>query len=41
MPLAHAGHWLGALAGVVPVLVVAVWIGFTTLRDRRRGKKAP
>ena len=40
MTLAHAGHWFGSLAAVIPVLGVALWIGLTTLRDRRRKKKA-
>jgi hypothetical protein len=35
-PLAHAGHWLGAVAAVIPVLLVVGWIAFTSLRDRRR-----
>jgi hypothetical protein len=34
--LAHAGHWLGTVAAVIPILLVVGWILFTTLRDRRR-----
>jgi hypothetical protein len=37
--LGHAGHWLGAAAAVVPVVVVAVWILVSTLGDRRRRGK--
>ena len=37
--LAHAGHWIGAVAAVVPVAAVALWILFTTLADRRRKRK--
>jgi hypothetical protein len=37
--LAHAGHWLGAAAAVIPVVAVAVWILITTLADRRRRGK--
>ena len=40
IPLAHAGHWLPSLAGVVPVVAVAVWIAVVTLRDRRRRRRA-
>ncbi len=40
MTLAHTGHWLTALAGVVPLVLFAAWIGIVTLRDRRRKKKA-
>lgn len=38
-PLAHAGHWLPSVAAVVPVLLVGAWIGYVTLRDRRRRGK--
>jgi hypothetical protein len=37
--LAHAGHWLAALAAVIPVVLVAAWILVTTLADRRRRGK--
>jgi hypothetical protein len=38
--LAHAGHWLVSVAGVVPVVLMAAWIGIATLRDRRRRRRA-
>jgi len=34
--VAHAGHWLGALAAIIPVLLVVGWILVTGIRDRRR-----
>lgn len=37
--LAHAGHWIGAVAAAVPVAAVAVWILVTTFADRRRRGK--
>ena len=39
-PLAHAGHWLPAVAAVVPVVAGVVWIAVATLRDRRRRRGA-
>ena len=32
---AHAGHWLLGLAYAAPVLVLGVWIGIVSWRDRR------
>ena len=37
VPLAHAGHVLVDLLTVLPVLVLIIWFGFITIRDRRRG----
>jgi len=36
-PLAHAGHVLVDLLTVLPALVLIVWFGIITIRDRRRG----
>jgi hypothetical protein len=37
LPLAHAGHVLVDLLTVAPVIVLVIWFGFITIRDRRRG----
>jgi hypothetical protein len=37
--LAHAGHWIGGVAAAIPVIAIAVWIGLTTLADRRRRRR--
>jgi hypothetical protein len=34
---AHAGHWLVSLAYFAPVAAFLVWLGITTVRERRRG----
>ena len=34
--LAHAGHWLVNVAYFVPVLGFLGFLGFTTLKERRR-----
>jgi hypothetical protein len=39
MVLAHAGHWLVQLAYFVPVLGFLIWLGITTLRERRRDRR--
>ena len=41
VPLAHAGHVLVDLLTVLPVLVLIIWFGFITIRDRRRGEHRP
>ena len=33
---AHAGHWLIDVAYFLPVAGFMVWLGWTTIRDRRR-----
>ena len=33
--LAHAGHWLVSVAYFMPVVIFLIWLGITTLRDRR------
>jgi hypothetical protein len=39
LPIAHAGHWLVSAAYFVPVVGFLVWLGFVTLRDRRRQRR--
>jgi hypothetical protein len=40
MPLlAHSGHWLVNVMYVAPVLVIVVWVGVQSIRDRRSGGK--
>ena len=33
---AHAGHWLIDVAYFLPVAGFMAWLGWTTVRDRRR-----
>jgi hypothetical protein len=35
--IAHAGHWITAVAYFSPVVVFLVWLGITTLRERHSG----
>jgi hypothetical protein len=37
LPVAHAGHVLVDLLTVAPVIVLVIWFGFITIRDRRAG----
>ena len=37
--LAHAGHWLVQVAYFAPVLGFVVWLGITTLKQRRRDRE--
>ena len=39
--LAHAGHWLVQAAYFLPVVAFLVWLGITTVRERRRGGPGP
>lgn len=39
-PLAHTGHWLVSLLYLVPVVVIAGFLGVQAWRDRRRGRRA-
>lgn len=40
MPLiAHSGHWLVDLAYVSPVVGLLIWLGVTTLRERRQAAR--
>lgn len=34
--IAHSSHWLVNLAYLGPVLAFLVWLGFTTLKERRQ-----
>jgi hypothetical protein len=34
--MAHAGHWLESLVYLVPICGFAIWLGITTVKDRRR-----
>jgi hypothetical protein len=38
-PLAHAGHWLEGVVYLVPIGGFALWLGITTVRDRRRQRE--
>lgn len=33
--IAHASHWLVQVAYVLPVAGLLVWLGWTTLKERR------
>jgi hypothetical protein len=37
--IAHAGHWITAIAYFAPVVTFLVWLGITQLRDRRSGDR--
>lgn len=37
--LAHAGDWLVNLIYLAPVIVIVLWIAFTSIRDRRRDRR--
>jgi hypothetical protein len=34
--IAHSGHWIVDVAYVSPFVGLLIWLGFTTLRERRR-----
>lgn len=38
MLIAHASHWLVNLLYMAPVFGFLVWLGFTTLKERRSEK---
>jgi hypothetical protein len=38
-PLAHAGHWIEAVVYLVPIAGFAVWLGITTVKDRRKQRR--
>jgi hypothetical protein len=40
MLLGHAVHWIASLGAAVPVVAVAGWVLITTVRDRRRKRRA-
>ena len=35
LELAHASHWLVQVAYFLPVLAFLLWLGWTTLKERR------
>ena len=37
--IAHAGHWLESLVYLVPIGGFAIWLGVTTVKDRRRQRE--
>ena len=37
--LAHPGHWIVQVAYFMPVLAFLVWLGWVTLRERRRERE--
>ena len=39
--IAHAGHWLVQVAYILPVLGFLAWLGWTTLKERRAGRRRP
>ena len=39
VPFAHAGHWIEAAVYMVPIGGFAVWLGITTVRDRRKERE--
>lgn len=36
MLIAHASHWLVNLLYMAPVIAFLIWLGVTTVRERRR-----
>jgi hypothetical protein len=36
LPIAHAGHWITAVAYILPVVVFLGWLAVTQIRERRR-----
>ena len=39
LQVAHAGHWLVQLTYFLPVVAFLAWLGWTTLKERRGGKR--
>jgi hypothetical protein len=39
VPLAHAGHWAESVIYLVPIIGFGLWLGITTLRDRRARRR--
>lgn len=35
--LAHTGHWLVQVAYLLPVVAFLGWLGWSTLKERRKG----
>ena len=38
-PLAHAGHWAESIIYLVPIIGFGLWLGITTIRDRRERRE--
>ena len=38
--IAHAGHWITAIAYFIPVVAFLAWLVVTQIRERRRDLKA-
>ncbi len=36
--LAHAGHWLVQIAYFLPVVAFLGWLGWSTIRERRKNR---
>jgi len=39
LPIAHASHWLVNIAYLAPVLGFLAWLGLTTFKERREGRR--
>jgi hypothetical protein len=39
VPVAHAGHWLESVVYLVPIVGFALWLAFTTIKDRRSRRR--
>jgi hypothetical protein len=37
--IAHAGHWLESVVYLVPIVGFALWLAFTTIKDRRSRRR--
>lgn len=35
--IAHSGHWAVNLAFALPAVIFIAWLGWVTIKDRRRG----
>lgn len=40
MALAHVGHWYAELVYVAPVVLVVGWLKLTSVREKRRERRA-
>jgi hypothetical protein len=39
VPFAHAGHWIESIIYLVPIVGFGLWLGLTTLKDRREQRR--